>query len=362
MFRKNSSNKVRRESVPEDSGWIDPLDVSTAGNEDPAVTGGSDADPNVSSSAGTEPRQSIVPQLYGEKTTFGSMPWWSDRDWWKLAHSGEGNDLRAHVGTVGDLAVAATSVRGHKHRLGGAENQDSYATGVTTLEDGRSFAIIVVCDGMGSARFSSFGARLFAHHMVSILTMTVTHCPDNYDEVLAEGQLETIEHVSKRVLSYRSEDFDAPTIPRTKVDVRDLQCTMTFAIVPAFSVENSGRRTAFFGFIGDSPAFHLLDREWIRVGQDKDGTGVWSSATEGAINSPGMDLREVDLFPGSAVLLSTDGVGNYIRFNDQMTALGQDLARRWSSPVGLLDFVRDVSFETQSADDDRTAAVIWVDR
>jgi len=75
-----------------------------------------------------------------------------------------------------------------------------------------------------------------------------------------------------------------------------------------------------------------------------------------------MELRNVDLFPGSAVLLSSDGVGNFIRFNDQMTSLGLDLAQKWSQPVGLLDFVRDVSFETQSADDDRTAAVVWVDR
>lgn len=362
MFRKNSQDKGREDPVPDNSGWIDPLDPPSDIAQDLRVTTGSNISLSVPPTTDVESRQTIVPQLYGEKTTFGSMPWWSDRDWWKLARSGEGNDLRAHVGTVGDLAVAATSVRGHKHRLGGADNQDSYATGVTTLEDGRSYAIVVICDGMGSAQFSSFGARLFAHHMVSILSMTITHCPDNYNEVLAEGQSETIDYASTRVLAYRSEDFDAPSIPREKIDVRDLQCTMTFAVVPAFSTENYGRRTALFGFIGDSPAFHLFDQEWFRVDQDKDGTGVWSSATEGAINSPRMDLREVDLFPGSAVLLSSDGVGNYIRFNDQMTALGQDLAHRWSSPVGLLDFVRDVSFETQSADDDRTAAVIWVDR
>lgn len=362
MFRKNSRDKGREDQDPEKSGWVDPLDLPSAMSPDLPMTTGLNVGPSVSPATDVEPRQSIVPHLYGEKTTFGSMPWWSDRDWWKLARRGEGNDLRAHVGTVGDLAVAATSVRGHKHRLGGAENQDSYATGVTTLEDGRSYAIVVVCDGMGSAQFSSFGARLFAHHMVSILSMTVTHCPDNYNEVLAEGQYETVEYASNQVLAFRSGEFDAPSVPRANIDVRDLQCTMTFAIIPAFSHENSGRRPALFGFIGDSPAFHLLDREWLRVDQDKDGTGVWSSATEGAINSPRMDLREVDLFPGSAVLLSSDGVGNYIRFNDQMTALGQDLAHRWSSPVGLLDFVRDVSFETQSADDDRTAVVVWVDR
>jgi hypothetical protein len=75
-----------------------------------------------------------------------------------------------------------------------------------------------------------------------------------------------------------------------------------------------------------------------------------------------MMVQEVPLRPGSALLLSSDGVGNYMRFEEKPTALGHDLATRWAQPVGMLEFIRDVSFETQSADDDRTAAVIWVDR
>ena len=116
------------------------------------------------------------------------------------------------------------------------------------------------------------------------------------------------------------------------------------------------------GFIGDSPAFLLDNEEWHRVDENKDGSGVWSSATEGAINSEKMMVQEVSLRPGSALLLSSDGVGNYMRFEEKPTALGHDLATRWAQPVGMLEFIRDVSFETQSADDDRTAAVIWVDR
>jgi hypothetical protein len=362
MFKKNTQHKGHQDPDSQESSPLGLFDEAiNAPHNSEAATRRSPS-PQASAAGELFSDESISPQLYGEKTTFGSMPWWSERDWWKLARDGEGNDIRAHVGTVGDLAVAAASVRGHKHRLGGTENQDSYATNVTTLEDGRSFAIVAVCDGMGSSQFSSFGARLFAHHMVSILAMTVSYRPDDYDQVLFDGQFETIEYVSKQVLAYRLGEFGAPNVSRDAVEVRDLQCTVTFAVIPAFSNEDSGRRTALFGFIGDSPAFRLAEDEWLRIDQDKDGSGVWSSATEGAINSAGMELRNVDLFPGSAVLLSSDGVGNFIRFNDQMTSLGLDLAQKWSQPVGLLDFVRDVSFETQSADDDRTAAVVWVDR
>jgi serine/threonine protein phosphatase PrpC len=305
----------------------------------------------------------IVAPVYGPKTTFGSMPWWSEKNWWKVAESGEGNDVRAHVGTVGDLALAVTSVRGHKHRLGGAVNQDSYATRTVTLEDGRSFIIVVVCDGMGSAQFSSYGARLFSQNMASVLAMTISEAPDDYREILNRYQTETISHVSKGIFAYRDDEFDAPTISKDQITIRDIQCTMTFAIVPAFAQDASDKtRYATMGFIGDSPAFLLDNEEWNRVDENKDGSGIWSSATEGAINSEKMLFQEVPMRPGSALLLTSDGVGNYMRFEEKPTSLGHDLATRWAQPVGMLEFIRDVSFETQSADDDRTAAVIWVDR
>ena len=305
----------------------------------------------------------IVSPVYGPKTTFGSVPWWSEKNWWKIAEAGEGNDIRAHVGTVGDLAIAVTSVRGHKHRLGGAVNQDSYATQTVTLEDGRSFIIVVVCDGMGSAQFSSYGARIFSQNMAQVLARAITSAPDGYQSLLDENQSVALHHVSKTVFEYREDEFDAPGIARDQITVRDIQCTMTFAIVPAFAQDASdSTRHATMGFIGDSPAFLLENEEWQRVDENKDGSGIWSSATEGAINSEKMLLQEVALQPGSALLLSSDGVGNYITFEEKPTALGHDLATRWAQPVGLLEFIRDVSFETQSADDDRTAAVIWVDR
>ena len=305
----------------------------------------------------------IVSPVYGPKTTFGSVPWWSEKNWWKISEAGEGNDVRAHVGTVGDLAIAVTSVRGHKHRLGGAVNQDSYATQTVTLEDGRSFIIVVVCDGMGSAQFSSYGARIFSQNMAQALAEAITSAPDGYQSLLYENQSKVLHHVSNTVFDYRAREFDAPTISRDQITVRDIQCTMTFAIVPAFHQDPSDEtRYATMGFIGDSPAFLLENEEWQRVDENKDGSGIWSSATEGAINSEKMLLQEVALRPGSALLLSSDGVGNYIRFEEKPTALGHDLATRWAQPVGLLEFIRDVSFETQSADDDRTAAVIWVDR
>ena len=305
----------------------------------------------------------IVSPVYGPKTTFGSVPWWSDKNWWKVAESGEGNDVRAHVGTIGDLALAVTSVRGHKHRLGGAVNQDSYATRTVTLEDGRSFIIIVVCDGMGSAQFSSYGARLFSQNMSNILAMTISKDPDGYQELLVKYQTETLDHVSESVFKYRVDEIDAPSISNDQITVRDIQCTMTFAIVPAFAQDESDKtRYATMGFIGDSPAFLLENEDWHRIDENKDGSGIWSSATEGAINSEAMLLQEVAMRPGSALLLTSDGVGNYIRFEEKSTSLGQDLATRWAQPVGMLEFIRDVSFETQSADDDRTAAVIWVDR
>ena len=89
------------------------------------------------------------------------------------------------------------------------------------------------------------------------------------------------------------------------------------------------------------------------------GDGLWSSSTQGFLGADQMLLVPVEMYPGDGLLLSSDGIGNFLTFNGEPTLLGRDLASLWSAPVPMLDFVRDASFELQSADDDRTAVMIW---
>ena len=306
--------------------------------------------------------RSLAGRVYVHKTTFGKEPWWSDKRWWKLASSGEANDIRTHIGTFGDLAIAATSLRGNKHRLNGQVNEDSFAISTVTVEDGRQFLLVAVCDGMGSAAYSSFGARVAAHAVVSCLGALLHGSPDTYVEMLHTRTSDFLGYVTRSVCEYRDAEFDAPPVSKDAVDLNDLQTTLTFAIVPCVVADQAGEtREVTIGIVGDSPAFRLsVGRGWIPIEPAKDNDGVWSSATAGLIGATDMLLTRVEMWPGDALLVSSDGVGNFLTFNGVDTPLGDDLARRWVQPVGMLDFVRDVAFEMPSADDDRTAVMVWI--
>ena len=302
----------------------------------------------------------LTARVYGEKTTFGSVPWWSEKDWWKLAPEGEANDVRCQVGTYADLAVAAVSLRGNKHRLQGAVNDDSYAIAHTTGDDGRGYLLVAVSDGMGSAKHSSFGARLAAQNALRVLLKLLADLPGNgLMADLTEHQADLLSWITREVLGYRANEFGAPTVDANEFDSADAQCTLTFAIVP--TGEPTRSREAVIGIVGDSPAFLVQNGRLTPIEPAKDLEGLWSSSSDGLLGATSMVITSVELEPGDGLLLTSDGIGNFLTHGDQETVLGLDIASRWKRPVGMLDFIRDASFELQSADDDRTAVMIWID-
>jgi hypothetical protein len=229
------------------------------------------------------------------------------------------------------------------------------------LADGRRFLVVAVCDGMGSAPHSSFGARLAAHAIVSRLGMVLERYPDDYEIQLRDldRQKEFLDTITRIVSRYRRNEFDAPRHSTSRVDIGEMQCTMTFAITPAQPQSDGDQFHVIFGFVGDSPAFHFRDGDWLPIEPAKDNEGLFSSAANGLLGATEMLVAAVDVSVGENLLITSDGVGNFIKFDGKSTALGEALAQRWAKPVGMLDFVRDVAFETVSADDDRTAVVIW---
>ena len=308
-----------------------------------------------SSSGGSAPT-GLTGVTYGEPTTFGSQPWHTERNWWKIPLSGEANDVRSTFGTVGRLACAATSLRGNKHRLQAGVNQDSYSIVEVTTNDKETFLVAAVCDGMGSAAHSGYASRKAAAACTSVLSRALKIIGREMFDIPEERQARLVQEIRKSVVTYDRGEFDAPPVAMESVATSDLQTTLSFAIVAAGGPEKFDLMT---GTIGDSPVILIRNGIWEWTQSDASGSGLHSTASDGLITTDVLDLNVTSLSAGDGLLICTDGVGNYLRFNGAETPLGRDLRERWTTPPDRLQFIRDLSFEIQSADDDRTAVVIW---
>ena len=303
-----------------------------------------------------------------EETTFGREPWWSNRNYRKLPASGPPDDVVVRSGTFGNLALIGGTVRGTKHCPRGEVNDD-YFTTMSVVDpdtDEPTFLIAVVCDGMGSAEYSSFSAKVLAEATAANLADIARQISETpLEDVLAFLQsnpgmlMDEVSNAVRHAVANVPSEFirQQSHVPPANVTERNLQSTMTFALV---RVANAGETSkALIGFIGDSPAISITDGVIHNLLEESEGSGVFTTATEGAIGATSLSLISHEIAPGSPLMLATDGVANFLTYNGEPTRLGSYIAEHWSQPMTQLAFIRDMDFDFPSADDDRTAVVIW---
>lgn len=306
--------------------------------------------------------------LGAEPTTFGKEPWWSSRNYRKLPMSGPPDDLVVRSGTFGNLAAMGCSSRGTKHCPYGEPNDDFFTTSVVNdpEQDEPAYLVAVVCDGMGSAEFSSFSARILAEATAACLANIATHLwplsLTGFAELFSSDGEKILGEISDVVRGAAS--LKRPSwlqaqshIPPTDVSDRHLQSTLTFAIVKIAKIGEASE--ALIGYVGDSPALSIKSGEIHNLFEDAQSSGVFSTATDGAIGATSISLIEHTIDAGTALLLATDGVANFLTYERQPTNLGAYVAEHWSRPLPQMAFIRDMDFDLPSADDDRTALVIW---
>jgi len=174
--------------------------------------------------------------------------------------------------------------------------------------------------------------------------------------ILEQRQEEFIKQLRSNVLNYREGEFDSPPMLAASADPGELQTTLSFAVIgPA----DTDEVVAVTGWIGDSPVILIQDSNWVHVSREQETDGLHSTASQGLMTTDRLSLRRDDLSVGDGLLVCSDGVGNFIEYKGAETALGRDLRERWSTPPERLEFIRDLSFDIQSADDDRTAVMVW---
>jgi serine/threonine protein phosphatase PrpC len=303
----------------------------------------------------------------GGRSAFGANDWWNANNYHNLPEGGFARDIECDAGTVGELAVVATSLRGHKHTLDGKPNEDAFALRVVTDTDGERRLVIVVCDGLSSAASSAYSARRTSHLVADLLAASVRGPKFSFGRLKDTLEPLLVKHVRPdlqdwKPTTWKASQWGAPETACRDTNTDDLNVTITFAIVPTRNGP-SGAPKAIIGAIGDSPCFVLAKGQWRRLSARGDAHGsVLSTKTNAFPTSVEPECAEVDLYDVDALCIASDGVGNFLEKDGQNLALGTFLARQWASPIDVVTFVRDAHFDLRSADDDRTVVMCWLSR
>jgi hypothetical protein len=238
------------------------------------------------------------------------------------------------------------------------------------VDENCEFLVVVVCDGMGSAPFSSYGSTRVASLISELIRNLITNKNlrdiDAVEEQLRGLQSQILDKMTREALEARPAGLSvfSTSIPPSDSGPGDIQTTLTFAVIQNVRDDASevSEMEAVIGMIGDSPALNITPEGPKLLENDQDSSGVFSTATNGAVGASAWRLTRTTVGEKQPLLIATDGVANYLVHEGTPTRLGTYVAKQWISPLPVLEFIRDVSFDLASADDDRTAIMIWLNR
>lgn len=298
--------------------------------------------------------------ILGRGTSINAKPWW-ESGYWKVGEDEGFREMEVDIGTAGTLAVIGATLRGGKHRYQGGPNQDSYA--ILHDESVQSYLLVAVSDGVSNAQFSGYSSRKLVRHTVRAMARSLAIEPERIwsSKDLQEIAKSAIINAADGMRVWETDDLDSPKVPSSRATIYDLSATLTVAIVPTNPLPN-GNRPATVGFVGDSPSYILQNDTWqlitpaIKQGEVMDQT---TAALPLQDNSKlKVDWIDVELAPGSALFVVTDGIGTSL--DNGNTTLGEYLRSEWARPCSMKQFTNALDFDRSGEDDDRTVVGIWI--
>ena len=309
-------------------------------------------------------RTIVQPPQIGEPSSFARYNWWDkDREWCQVSPLGMSSDVVCDIGTFGTVAIAAASLRGHKHKVSGEPCQDAFSLRTTQSLSGQKYVVAVLCDGMSSAKHSEYGARRTSQLLAWSLAAMVEDQEAITEQRVKSVLPEIFEYCKQNLMPQKRNQFGASGISPKEIVESDFFTTVTFMIIPA----NSGEEEileAIVGSIGDSAVFVLNNSTtlWEEIAAADSSSEILNPATSAFPAT--FDARVSTIFVNKSdlVIATSDGVGNFINVRGNQTSLGTYLAKQWGKPVNLPTFINDVGFDLKSADDDRTVIAIWLSR
>ena len=306
----------------------------------------------------------VQPPQIGEPSSFARHDWWDkDREWCQVSPLGMSSDVVCDIGTFGTVAIAAASLRGHKHKVSGEPCQDAFSLRTTQSLSGQKYVVAVLCDGMSSAKHSEYGARRTSQLLAWSLAAMVEDQDDVTEHRVKSVLPKVFKYCKQNLMPQIRNQFGAAGISPKEVVESDFFTTVTFMIVPASSVEGETLE-AIVGSIGDSAVFVLNNSTtlWEEIATVDASSEILNPATSAFPATLDAKVSTISVSKADLVIATSDGVGNFINVRGNQTSLGTYLAKQWGKPVNLPTFINDVGFDLKSADDDRTVIAIWLSR
>ena len=259
------------------------------------------------------------------------------------------------VATVGQVRLAAASLKGTAHQEFGTVRQDSYGLGVV----GEDYAVIAVADGVSQAKHSHIAANLACQTAVSTTVQSLT---DGVELAQLDwaGVIDEVRAVIRR-RAVSTLPPDAADFSQGQIDYAIASQVMSTTLDVAV-LRTAGAPTEFVvaRLAGDGSVYlHEHGTGWtvLSAGKDADNTVV-STRVQALPLDPGPPrvLHGV-LAAGQALMVCTDGIGDHLGAGEN--ELGQFLSAAWGQPVAGPEFLRTLDFVHAGALDDRTAVVAW---
>jgi serine/threonine protein phosphatase PrpC len=298
--------------------------------------------------------------ILGRGTSINAKPWWKS-GYWKVGEDEGFREMEVDIGTAGTLAVIGATIRGGKHRYQGGPNQDSYA--ILHDESVQSYLLIAVSDGVSNAQFSGYSSRKLVRHTVRAMARSLAIEPERIwtSKDLQEIANSAIINAADGMRVWETDDLDSPKVPSSQATIYDLSATLTVAIVPTNPLPN-GNRPATVGFVGDSPSYILQNDTWQLITPAIKQGDVMDQSTAALPLQDNSKLKvdwiDVELAPGSALLVVTDGIGTSL--DNGNTTLGEYLLSEWARPCSMKQFTNALDFDRSGEDDDRTVVAVWI--
>ena len=309
----------------------------------------------------------VVPPVIGSNPSiFFRTPWSkTDKPLHGLSMNGYAGDVHCDAGTFGKVASIGATMRGLKHqvpdRSSGAagQNEDWFSTFCAVSANGTKYVVSVVCDGLSSAPYSWYGARRTSTLLGRDVAAGIALLTDVNSRTLQSIVDASLAEQASTLMTWNPSEYGAPQVTPTEVDPVALGCTVTLTVVCA-DPDADGSHSLVAGNVGDSPVFNLSNGTWRKVSPpDIDSGDILDTKTHAFPRHTECVLVDDVMAQGECVLMTSDGVGNFILRNGMTLALGGYLSTRWNTPIGILTFLNQLNFDLTTADDDRTAVAFW---